>query len=235
MKCHRAIKVMYLFFLVCFLGTFSQKALTAEEIEQVEQSRTVYVKPSSEIAVRRGKGTDFKIIALIKDGSPVQLLEEDGAYSKVALDNEKEGWMLSRFLSDDPPLEQLVVSLQNENDKVRNREAELRQELENLSSALVESKSELSILRSERDSAVEDYTKLQQATADVVKIKTDLEETKISNEQLSEQLAVLQLENDNLSKDKKLYWFLAGGGVLLLGMLLGRMPGPSRKRKSSLM
>ncbi len=235
MKYQRLVKVMCLLFLVNLLVMLSQKNLMAEEIERVEPGKTVYVKPSSEVALRRGKGTEFKIIALVKDGSAVQLVEEGESYAKVRLANEKEGWMLTRFLNEEPPLEQQVISLQNKNDKVIAREAELRQELEDLSTALRQSNTELSTTQEERDSAVQDFTKLQQATADVVKIKTDLEETKKTNEQLTEKLAVLQLDNDSLSKDKKMYWFLAGGGVLLLGMLLGRMPGPTRKRKSSLL
>lgn len=235
MKYHRVVKVMCFFFLIGLLGMFDQDDLLAEEFDAGVLNKTVYVKPSSEIAVRRGKGTEFKIIAFVKDGSAVQFLEEDGDYTRVRLSNEKEGWMLSRFVSEAPPLEQLVISLQNENDSVVKREAELKQELENLSTTLVESKAELSTVREERDSAVQDYAKLEEETADVVKINADLEETKKTNEQFTEKLAVLQLENDNLTKDKKLYWFLTGAGVLLLGMLLGRMPGPSRKRKSSLL
>lgn len=241
MKYHRVVKVLFTFLLAGLTGIMSQKSLNAEEglvvdeIEKVDINTTVYVKPSTEVAVRRGKGTEFKIIAFVKDGTTVLLLEEDGSYARVRLPNAKEGWMLTRFLSEDPPLEQLVVSLQQENEKVIKREAELRQELGELSEALDTTNSELSITLTEKDSAVEDYAKLERDTADVVKIKSELEDTLKSNEQLTEKLAVVELENDNLSKDKKLYWFLAGGGVLLLGMLLGRMPGPSRKRKSSLM
>lgn len=33
-------------------------------------AETLYIKPTSEVVVRRGQGTEFKILALVKDGTP---------------------------------------------------------------------------------------------------------------------------------------------------------------------
>jgi len=229
------VKTMrYFCVLACTIVISGQSLLAAEEMENQLTGKTVYVKPSSEVVVRRGKGTEYKIIALVKDGSSLEVLEEDESYARVRLPNDKEGWILSRFLSEEPPLDQLVLDLRKKNEAAAVRTAETEDELEELQAILNQTKAELSNALEQRDSAVEDYAELQQATADVVKIKTELQETKTENEELSQELAAIQLENDNLSKDKKLYWFLGGAGVLLLGMLLGRMPGPSRRRKSSL-
>jgi len=48
-------------------------------------------------------------------------------------------------------------------------------------------------------------------------------------------MAALQEENYTLTKDNSINWFLAGGGVLLVGMFIGRLSSASRKRKSSLL
>lgn len=235
MKSCRMNNIMCACLLVCLIILFGQGFSLAEETVVQELDKKVYVKPSSEVAVRTGKGTDFKIVALVKDGTAITLLEEDEFYARVRLPNQKEGWMLTRFLSEEPPLRELVSILQQEKDTIVSREAETKDKLGELSTTLKETTSQLKQVIKERDSTVKDYNSLQQATADVVTLKTEMEETQKNNEQLSEKLSALKLENDNFNKDKKLHWFLAGAGVLLLGILLGKMPSPSRKRKSSLM
>jgi len=49
------------------------------------------------------------------------------------------------------------------------------------------------------------------------------------------ELVLLEQENDTLRKDYVFKWFLAGGGVLLLGMLIGRISGGSRRKRQSLL
>ena len=87
-------------------------------------AKTSYVKPSSEVVVRKGQGIKYKIVAVVKDGVSVKFLEEGDSYAKVRLANGKEGWMLKRFLSDEPPLEQVVASLRTEKEKMKRKEIE---------------------------------------------------------------------------------------------------------------
>ncbi len=235
MKCCRIKPVWSVFILVCVMTVSGRVAVQAEDTESNLSGKTVYVRPSSEIVIRRGKGTDYKIIALVKDGSPLELLEEDESYARVRLANGREGWVLSRFLSDEPPLDQLVVELREQNEQAAAREAATQLKLEELQAVLGRTREELSMATAERDSAVKDYENLREETADVIKIKTELKETSRQKEELSQQLTSLQRANEDLTKDRKLYWFLTGAGVLLLGMLLGRMPAPARRRKSSLL
>jgi SH3 domain protein len=68
-----------------------------------------------------------------------------------------------------------------------------------------------------------------------MKIKEDMLQATKENELLVQQMASLKEENSKLNKDKSINWFLAGGGVLLVGMSIGRLTSKSRKRKSSLM
>lgn len=198
-------------------------------------AKTYYVKPSSEVVVRRGQGTDYKIIAMVKDGVAVEFLEENDSYVKVRLANDKEGWMLKRFLSDEPPLKELVVSLRAEKEEMKQREVEVVQKLDEVSSALAQTEMELDVTLAERDQVRSDYQTLQLETQDVVQIKKDLLETAKKNESLAQELVVLEQERNSLKQDYAIKWFLAGGGVLLVGMFIGMMFGRSRKRRSSLL
>jgi len=195
---------------------------------------SLYVAPTAELAVRRGQGTEFKIVAMIKDGAKVEVIEETEHYKRIRLASGKEGWMLGRFLSPDPPLNSVVEKLRGEKSQWQEKSSADNQKMEELTLALTTTQKELKNLRSEREELGHDYETLQRDTADVVQIKRDLERTAGENGTLLEKLAVIEGQYNTLKKDSNMYWFLAGAGVLIVGIILGKMPGPSRRRKSSL-
>ncbi len=198
-------------------------------------AKTSYVKPSSEVVVRKGQGIKYKIVAVVKDGVSVEFLEEGDSYAKVRLANGKEGWMLKRFLSDEPPLEQVVASLRTEKEKMKRKEIEVAQKLKEVSSTLAQTETEFDAILAERDQIRTDYQNLQQDTANVVQTKNDLLKTVKENELLVQKLASVQQENNSLKKNTAIKWFLSGGGVLLVGMFIGMRSSKSRRRTTSLL
>jgi SH3 domain protein len=197
-------------------------------------AKTWYVKPSSEVVIRKGQSNGYKIIAIVKNGVSVELLEEDKSYAKVRLANGKEGWMLKRFLSTAPPLEEVVISLRTEKEKIEQNSNDLAQKLKEVSSALAQTEIELNSTLAEKEQITTNYQALQRDTADVVQTKTDLLQATKENESLIKELASIKAENNNLKKNNTFKWFLAGGGVLLVGILLGKISGQSRRKKSLL-
>lgn len=214
------------FLLPCSTIFFSAKAVNAA---------TRYVKPSAEVVVRTGQGNEYKIIGMVKDGDVVDLLQESDAYAMVRLPDGREGWMLKRFLSAAPPLSVVVASLRAENEKMKQREMEQTQQVNEISENLKKAEAELVSILTERDRIKTDYQNLRQDTADVILIKEDMLRVTKENELLVQEMAALKEENNKLNKDRSINWFLAGGGVLLVGMFIGRLSSASRKRKSSLL
>ena len=209
-------------------------------------AETLFVAPSSEITMRRGKGTDFKIIAVIKDGTPVELLEESDDWAQVQLEGGRQGWVLRRYLSDEPPLGQQVELLQREKEVLSEtsqglklRLDQLTTEKEEIENRLREEKeqveNEFSACLAERTTINDKYLLLQEDTADVIQTKTNLEEARSKVAGLEEQLTRLQEENERLSRTETLKWFLAGGGVLFVGWLIGLISRKSKKKRSSLL
>lgn len=199
------------------------------------QAETRYVKPSADVVVRRGQGNKYKIIAMAKEGTPVEFLEENNGYSRIRLPNGKEGWIIKRFLSSQPPLNQVVTTLQAENSSLQESQTTLNQQIEALRTALAGSEKQRNLAIQDRDKIQSQYHLLQQETADVMQIKTDMQTMAAKNKTLLQDIATLTQNNDSLRKDYSFRWFLAGGGVLLFGMIVGGLlKGPGR-RKSSLL
>ncbi|NOR25488.1 MAG: TIGR04211 family SH3 domain-containing protein [Desulforhopalus sp.] len=214
-----------------FFLPFCSVMFSATEVVAADR----YVKPSAEVVIRTGEGRKYKVIAMVKDGATVELLKEGDSYAMVRLANGKKGWMLKRFLSVDPPLSTVVVSLRTENEKMKQKEIEVTQKFEELSVTLIQLETDLKSTILERDQITIDYQNLQQDTANVIQIKEDMLKATQENEVLVEEMATLKEENEGLHNDKSINWFMAGGGVLLVGMFIGRLTSKSRKRKSSLM
>jgi SH3 domain protein len=181
--------------------------------------------------VRRGAGNDYKIIAMVKDGTAVEFLEEGSTHAKIRLANGKEGWVVKRFLSVDAPLEEVVASLRIENETMAEKEIAAKLELEAVNATLSQTEQVLNATIAERDTLQSNYLTLQKDTADVIRTKKDLQQTLKNNKVLSLEMATLQQENDTLKNSLAMKWFLAGGGVLLLGIILGGIFCRSRKRR----
>lgn len=199
------------------------------------QAETRYVKPSADVVVRRGQGNKYKIIAMAKEGTAVTFLEEGNGYSRIRLPNGKEGWIIKRFLSSQPPLKEVVATLRTKNAGLLENETALNQRIDALETALSTSEQQRNLALQDRDKIQSQYQQLQQDTADVIQIKTDMQETSARNKRLTQDLITVRQDNDSLRSDYSLKWFLAGGGVLLFGMIVGGLLRGSGKRKPSLL
>ena len=194
-----------------------------------------FVRPSVKVPVRRGQGTDYKIVKLVKDGDQVELLEEADAWARVRAKGGVEGWMPKRFLSSDAPPLKLVQMLRTENEQLKQQNSDLNQELTGLKDLQANTGGELSSCIAQRDTIEGQYKVLQADTADVVAIKNKMTATQQEIEKVRTTLAAVQQQNNELKRKTAVTWFLAGAGVLLFGWIIGVFSGRSRKKRSSLL
>ncbi len=196
---------------------------------------TMYVAPSSEVPLRTGKSSAKKIIAVLADGTQVELLQEEDAWALVRTASGKEGWILRRYLTENPPPRMQVESLKKKNQALRERYQKLKAQLQELSATGSDIKKELSKCISERDTIKTEYNRLKQDAANVIQTKKMLAETQKKLNQANAQLISLKQKVNNMEANSNVKWFLAGGGVLLAGWMLGLFSGRRRKRKPSLL
>jgi len=205
-------------------------------LASTSQAATWYVKPSSEIPLRRGQGTGYKIVAVLRDGTPVTLLSDGNSWVRVRLQNGKEGWILKRYLSREKPCKEQIITLQESNAMLQQELTTTREELQQLKNQQNKTEQELTACIEERDKARADYARLEQDTKNVVATKNALQKAQQQLGQLKERMAALELENTGLKKSSAIMWFLTGSGVLLLGLIIGLICGKrNRRRRSTLL
>ena len=212
--------ILCIFFVILFAGN--------------SLAQTWYIKPSAEIPLRRGQGTDYRILAIVADGTAVNITEEDESWAKVTTAEGKEGWILKRYLTKDRPLQIVVETLQQENASLSAKLALLQAkntEIKEFNTAL---QNTLDNNNKELESTTGKYQKLMEDTADVIAIKKNLDQSKQTITKLQQDLGSVAAENKRLKASQNIRWFLAGGGTLIFGCIVGMIFSKSKKRKSSL-
>lgn len=200
----------------------------------IASAQTWYIKPSAEIPLRRGQGSDYRILAIVPNGTAVSIVEENESWAKVTTDEDKEGWILKRYLTTEPPLNLVVNELQRESQQFKEKIEKLTAENEEYKEFNIALKNTIEKTTKELASTTEKYDQLVNDTSDVIQIKNSLEKSRKTIKKLQQELNASNSENGQLKSSQNIRWFLAGGGTLVFGIIVGMISSRSKKRKSTL-
>ena len=188
------------------------------------------------ITLRRGEGDQYKILKMLKTGTPLEILQEGKAdYVFVRTPNGTEGWVKKQYLTNETPKPTVIARLEKERDQLREQvnqleihQAELTAALENSRNDLAGGNAAFADLQKELDKVQAKYDDLQNKAANVVKLTGERDRLKSHNDQLSAEVDQLRQDNESMLYTGAVKWFLAGAGVLLVGVILGKT---TRKKK----
>ena len=182
-----------------------------------------WVSDQFEITLRTGPSTSNSIQLMVDSGLRLEVLERDAdsGYSRVRTPGGTEGWVLSRYLMNEPSAREQLQKLSSQLTSATSRGSSLD--------------SQMKAVTAEYDSANRKIKELERAKAAVEKELADIKRTAANvlaidkqNKTLMDQLAAAQIradtldqENRQLSSQTTRYWFMAGALVLLVGIILG--------------
>jgi SH3 domain protein len=182
-----------------------------------------WVSDQFEITLRTGPSTSNSIQLMIDSGLRLEVLERDAdtGYSKVRTPGGTEGWVLSRYLMNEPSAREQLQKLSSQLTSANSRGSSLD--------------GQMKAITAEYDSANRKIKELERAKAAVEKELSGIKRTAANvlaidkqNKTLMDQLAAAQIradtleqENRELSSQTTRYWFMAGALVLLIGIFLG--------------
>jgi SH3 domain protein len=195
-------------------------------------AETVYVSENIRLTVRKDPGNDKKIVSILTSGDQVNVLQFGDEWSKIRLSDDKEGWVLSRFLSAQMPssvalkvLEKKYADLLAQSGAPQADCHRLKEENEKLA---VDQQNCSKQFQSLNDS----YQILKKDSQEVVKLRADYDGALAKIADQSKKLEILEAEVGKASFDQNFKWFLTGSGVLLAGFLIGLIA--KKKRSYSL-
>ena len=198
------------------------------------QEETGYITDTFQVTLRTGPGIDHTIISMLRSGQPLTVIDEGEEWTMIALPDGRQGYVLSRFLSQTPPARLALDKIQTAYDALQTRAQTLEKENGRLLSENRSLQTQLEEIRGELSKVEAQYTTLQSESSDFFSLKKRYERAAASLRENSERVGQLEAEVSRLELRKNIRWFLSGAGVLVLGFLIGFSAKKQRRRSSLL-
>jgi len=204
--------------------------------QAAQKGYTNYISDSLKVPMRRGAGYKYKISRMLKSGEAVKILEVDkDGWAQVQYKTSGKtylGWLPSVVLQSQPvAIDRLAAQIKKTTD-VEEKYHGLQQELETLKTRYADTDSELATTKQEKFELGKELERLKSISTNAVELDQQNQEMKVRLSQLENQNAIMKEQIDESDDSVKRQWFLTGGGVLLLGLILGRFfRAPSKRKK----
>lgn len=224
--------------LITIAGTgVAPSAIAANSSKSVKSnSHTRYVTDQLAITMRSGKSNQHRIIRSLPSGTRLRILTMQDDYSQVKTEEGETGWVLTRYLDNEPVARSVLPPLQKRLEVLETQNKELTQQLKETTrerDALSKIATKYDILETEYNTLTAEAVKLRQMVAESSNLFEANETLTHKTKTLTAQVDMLLSEIKDLGEGNDKLWFLTGSGVILLGFLVGAMAARTRKSKQS--
>lgn len=196
-------------------------------------AQTAFVSDQLEATMRRGEGTQFGIIRMVKSGYPLDVVEVNSTtgYTKVRTKAGTEGFILSRYLMNESAARDRLEAFTANNKSLLDKITELEATIKTLQSSTSDQSGQIVSLQSDKQELGLELTGLREATADVMAIKRKNDSYSTQVQELTREKEVLETENRAYRDNTKQDWFVRGAGVIILGIIIGLILPKLRRRR----
>jgi SH3 domain protein len=207
---------------------------------------TRYVSDMLVISVRDAPIQNASVLGYIKTPTAVDILEEQGDYLKIKTKDGLEGWVLAKYIVPEKPKTLIIEDLKKQIEELK-KEGEITKSKPNtLSDASSETTEkyenkirelEEQVAKNQKlaDKAGRDFMDLDKKykalllhSGNTDQLIKEMNRLKKANTQLNAEITSLKKNTGSPLKSRKIQLFIAGAGVLLIGMMLG---GAAKKKK----
>lgn len=197
-------------------------------------AKTVYIDDTLFAPVRSGEGTQYRILNNgLKSGTPVELLEKsDSGYSKIRTPDGTEGWIVSRYLSEQPIARDRLIAVNKELERTKDQLAEAQNKLDSLQSERDDLASSESSLEARNQKLSAELEKIKSISANAITLDRRNQELQQTNQKLRSDLEVLTAEKERLEAKNDSDFMLIGAGLVLAGIVIALiLPALKSSRK----
>lgn len=187
------------------------------------RAEPVWVSDQFEVMLRTGPSTDNAIQRVIRSGTQLELLERDsaGEYSRVRTTGGTEGWVLSRYLMDEPSAREQLERLTSELTNATSQGSSMSSQLNSVKSEYAAATTQIASLERDKQALQAELDDIQEKAANVLAIDRQNKELRQQLTDAEIKVSILEQENSELASQTTRNWFLAGGLVLVIGVVLG--------------
>ncbi len=187
------------------------------------RAEPVWVSDQFEVMLRTGPSTSNAISRVLPSGTQLELLERDATdeYSRVSTTGGTEGWVLTRYLMEEPSAREQLQRLTAQLTNARSEGNSLGSQLAAITREYDAATARIESLQRDKQALQQELEEIKRAAANVLAID---QLNKDLRQQLTDaeiQVSTLEQENRELTSQTTRNWFLAGGVVMLVGIVLG--------------
>lgn len=186
-------------------------------------AQSAWVSDQFEVMLRTGPSTSNAIERMLPSGTSLEVLERDNdaGYSRVRTAAGTEGWVLSRYLMNEPSAREQLATLTQRLTSANSQGSSLTSQLDAVQGEYDAASRQIASLEREKGQLEQEIAEIKRTAANVLSIN---EQNKSLREQLANaeiQAATLEQQNRELTGQTTRYWFMTGALVLVVGMILG--------------
>ena len=199
-------------------------------------AQSAWVSDQFEVTLRTGPSTSNAIRLTISSGTRLEILEQDAdtGYSRVRTDGGTEGWVLTRYLMNEPSAREQLRELTGQLSSATEQGSSLAGQLDAIRGEYREAQNTIGTLEREKQSLQDSLDEIQRTAANVLAIDRQ-------NDELQQKLTTAEINIDRLNEENSALasqttrnWFITGALVLfggvVLGLLLPRLRWQRRSR-----
>jgi SH3 domain protein len=186
-------------------------------------AQSVWVSDQFEVMLRTGPSTSNAIERMLTSGTSLTVIERDDAsgYSKVRTAAGTEGWVLTRYLMNEPSAREQLANLTRRLTNASAEGSSLSSQLVAVQGEYEEANRTITNLESEKQQLQQELAEIKRTAANVLSINSQNKELRDQLASTEIEVATLQQQNRELSGQTTRYWFMTGALVLIVGMILG--------------
>lgn len=182
---------------------------------------TRYITDLAEFPVRSGPSSKYRVIKNVESGQTVEVLETRGEWTRISLGDDASGWVDSRYLTDEKPKSEELQSMREKLGPLENQIQSLETENQNMITMNQELADELEKIKKDRDKLASEFDSLKSGSQDFLNLKKRFDSASAELKKKDKQIEDMQRELSVIYWSAGIKWFLAGAGVLLIGMFIG--------------
>ncbi|MDH5693838.1 MAG: TIGR04211 family SH3 domain-containing protein [Gammaproteobacteria bacterium] len=199
----------------------------------VTMADTRYVLDQLLISMRDGPDAEAQSIKTLRTGDVFEVLEEQDDQLHIKLPDGTEGWVRTKYTSQSPPASMALADLQQKFDRVQAANTELKSQLAQIKDELGDMSKTKNQLERQSSKASKDLERLSKVAAKPLELEQLNQELITQNEKLTSENDLLKSEIGEVSQEANRGWFMAGAGVVVLGLAIGLIIPRIRWRRRS--
>ncbi len=195
---------------------------------QAVQAKGLYVRDWITISVRNSPEGNH--VAMANSNDYMEILGENGEWTKVRTPAGKTGWVLTRYLTNKTPKALLVDQLTEKTTAQAAAIEKLSTENKQLRKENREQKYKISTLSSDVSSAQTKFDSLKEASGSYLELKAAHDKLLEDDKLRAEQVKALEKENVRYKTSERIKFFFLGGLFLVFGIGVGGLLQSMRGR-----